>query len=472
MSKSTDVRIVAAELYFLPIPFRIPLKFGREVTTEGTCARVHLTIEDRLGRRCIGWGESPLAVVWGWPSLLTYNERHERMKQLCRDLVQSWPRVLRFGHPIELSYDFQQLEFVGLIKDISENEAEPISHLAALLCLAPFDLALHDAYGQLHQRDIYRCYDAEWMNRDLASYFKDLHEPGVDFQNKYPVDFLASSPLKKLPVWHLVGGLDPLDESEVSGPTPNDRLPVTLLEWIEQDQLDCLKVKLRGNDADWDYQRLLKVGQIAIDHDVHWLSADFNCTVTEPSYVNEILDQLSVEHPQIFARIAYVEQPFPYDLDAFPIDVHSVSSRKPLYLDESAHDWRYVRKGRKLGWSGVALKTCKTQSGALLSLCWAKSHGMPLMVQDLTNPMLAQIPHVRLAAHAETICGVESNGMQFCPAASDCEAKVHPGLYQRRNGVLDLSTLEGAGFGYQLDKIERELPQRDSLTEYQTEKIV
>jgi len=135
-----------------------------------------------------------------------------------------------------------------------------------------------------------------------------------------------------------------------------------------------------------------------------------------------------------------------------------VSQRKPLFLDESAHDWRYVALGRKLGWTGVALKTCKTQTGALLSLCWAKAHGMPLMVQDLTNPMLAQIPHVRLAAHAGTIMGVESNGMQFYPAASIPEESVHPGLYRRRDGKLDLSTLRGPGFGYRVDEIERELP--------------
>ncbi len=61
-------------------------------------------------------------------------------------------------------------------------------------------------------------------------------------------------------------------------------------------------------------------------------------------------------------------------------------------MDESAHDWRFVKMGRELGWTGVALKTCKTQTGAILSLCWAKAHGMTLMVQDLTNPMLAQIP--------------------------------------------------------------------------------
>src|SRR5947209_18041083 len=130
-------------------------------------------------------------------------------------------------------------------------------------------------------------------------------------------------------------------------------------------------------------------------------------------------------------------------------------------MDESAPDWRFVRLGRELGWSGVALKTCKTLTGALLSLCWARSHGMTLMVQDLSNPMLAQVPHVLLAAHAGTIMGVESNGMQFYPAASRPEAAVHPGLYSRRRGMLDLSTIQGPGFGYRVGEIARSLPEPD-----------
>ena len=106
----------------------------------------------------------------------------------------------------------------------------------------------------------------------------------------------------------------------------------------------------------------------------------------------------------------------------------------------------------------MALKTCKTQTGALLSACWAKAHGMTLMVQDLTNPMLAQIPHVMLAAHTGTIMGVECNAMQFYPEASNPEASVHPGLYTRRQGKLDWSSVAGPGFGYRLDEIKRELP--------------
>ena len=74
---------------------------------------------------------------------------------------------------------------------------------------------------------------------------------------------------------------------------------------------------------------------------------------------------------------------------------------------------------------------------------------MQLMVQDLTNPMLATIPHVLLAAHIGTIMGVECNAPQFYPQASLEHEKKHPGLYERRNGIVDLSTLTGNGLSYQ-----------------------
>jgi L-alanine-DL-glutamate epimerase-like enolase superfamily enzyme len=262
-----------------------------------------------------------------------------------------------------------------------------------------------------------------------------------------------------LRAWHLVGGLDLIGSEERTGIEPQDGYPVLLEDWIRQDGLKCLKIKLRGNDETWDYHRLLKVGEVALEHQVEWLSTDFNCTVTHPDYVNRILDRLRDEHPRLYGMILYVEQPFPYELEQNRIDVHSVSARKPLFLDESAHDWKLIRLGRELGWTGVALKTCKTQTGALLSACWAKAHGMTLMVQDLTNPMLAQIPHLLLAANVGTIMGVETNSMQFYPDASKPEAVVHSGLYQRRQGCVDLSTIHGPGFGYRLSEIQRPLPE-------------
>jgi L-alanine-DL-glutamate epimerase-like enolase superfamily enzyme len=374
------------------------------------------------------------------------------MCKFCERLVEELVAFDACGHPMELGHQFQEHRLESLRAELNQGHGEELPHLAALVCHSLFDLAIFDAYGQLHGRPVFETLTSDWLGSDLEHFF---HEP--KFAGKWPAQFLTKR-CDRLPVWHLIGGLDPVEPSELTGSEPQDGYPVLLRDWIRADGLRCLKIKLRGTDAAWDYARLVQIGKLSIEEGVDWLTADFNCTVTDPAYVTDILDRLLVEEPRLYGMLLYIEQPFPYDLEANRIDVRSVSARKPLFLDESAHDWRFVRLGRELGWTGVALKTCKTLTGALLSLCWAKAHGMTLMVQDLTNPMFSQIPHVLLAAHAGTIMGVESNAMQFYPDASLPEARVHPGVFRRRAGVLDLSTLRGAGFGYRVAEIGRELP--------------
>jgi hypothetical protein len=63
------------------------------------------------------------------------------------------------------------------------------------------------------------------------------------------------------------------------------------------------------------------------------LSTDFNCTVTDPAYVTDLLDRLRDEAPRLYGMILYVEQPFPYDLEAHLI---CRASRGPA----SATAWR------------------------------------------------------------------------------------------------------------------------------------
>ncbi len=454
--KPTDVHVTAAEVFFLPVTMRVPLKFGPETVTDTVCLRVRVTVEDRAGNFAQGWGETPLSVSWVWPSSLSVAMRTRRMQDFSSMLADRLVACRLVGHPMEIGHDFIQGSLAATLKEANTQAGgDEMPYLGSLVAFSAFDIAIHDAYGVLHGRDIYTTYNAEFMNRDLSTFITPEYESGHSFKGHYPEDYLVKNAPQQLPVWHLVGGVDALEASDLTGSEPQDAHPILLADWIKRDGLKCLKVKLRGTDAAWDYERMVRVGRIGLADGVRWLSADFNCTVKEPAYVNEIIDKLLRDEPEIYARTLYVEQPFPYDLEAHQIDVRSVSARKPLFLDESAHDWEFVRLGRRLGWSGVALKTCKTQTGALLSLCWAKAHGMPLMVQDLTNPMLAIIPHVRLAAHAGTIQGVECNAMQFYPDASLPEQEVHPGLYQRRNGIIDLSTISGPGFGYRADEAKR-----------------
>lgn len=459
MTKPTDITPESISLYFLPIEARVPLKFGNVVVTHAFCARVQMTVTGKDGKTATGWGETPLSVQWVWPEKLPYEEREQVLLELTKSIATAWNGFRESGHPMEIGHAFIETELSRLWKEANaaRTPETAIPWLAALVCCSAFDLALHDAYGVLLERPTYETYTAEFMNQDLAAYLEPAPESDVSFAGKYPADFLAEQPSRKVFAWHLVGGLDPVSPDELTGNEPDDGYPVLLADWIRRDGLKCLKIKLRGNDADWDYQRLVKIGELAIKEGVLWLTTDFNCTVHNPDYVNEILDRLRDEYPRLYGMLLYVEQPFPYELEENQIDVHSVAARKPLFMDESAHDWHLIKLGRHLGWNGVALKTCKTQTGALLSLCWARAHGMTLMVQDLSNPMLAQIPHVLLAAHAGTIMGVESNGMQFFPEASKPEAVIHPGLYRRQDGQLDLSTLGHTGFGYRADEINRDL---------------
>ena len=457
MSLLSDIRISDFSLEFVPIETRVPLKFGTETLSSVTCSRVRVVVENRKGQKAEGWGETPLSVQWVWPSDISYSERHQALMDFSTLLIRRWRDHDQWGHCMEIGHTLIMEDLPQALEESNQSKrphSEPMPWLAALVCASALDLALHDAFGVVNQVSTYQSYGKEFFSRDLSTFLEPAEGFKISFNDRYPADYLVLKRPNKIPVWHLVGGLDPLDESELTGDEPEDGYPVHLKEWITRDGLDCLKIKLRGNDSEWDYDRLVKIGAIARQYDVSSLTTDFNCTVTDPEYVNEILDRLAKEQPDSHERILYVEQPFPYDLETHRIDVHSVSSRKPLFMDESAHDWQHIRLGRELGWNGVALKTCKTQTGALLSLCWAKAHQMDLMVQDLTNPMLAQIPHVLLGAHAGTIRGVESNGMQFYPDASSAQAKIHPGIYQRREGQLDLSTISGPGFGYRIAEID------------------
>src|SRR5712671_3600190 len=199
MSKPSDIRVVGARLYFLPIKTRVPLKFGPETVTCVTCARACLRVADRQGRIAEGWGETPLSVQWVWASKLPYEPRLETMKRFCTELAKAWAGFDVFGHPIEVGHDFQEQVLPCLWRKLNQvplelptgdagapassgiescpaalprHSGEPMPWLAALVCCSVFDQALHDAFGQIHHRPVYSTYGSEWISRDLAAFLE------------------------------------------------------------------------------------------------------------------------------------------------------------------------------------------------------------------------------------------------------------------------------------------------------------
>ena len=215
---------------------------------------------DERGNEAEGWGETPLSVQWAWPSPLPYQTRHQSMREFCVEVARAWARFPPNGHPIEFGSEFLGASLPKLIHAANTGGPEPIPTLAALVCSSPFDIALHDAFGNLVKRPIYDTYGPEWLRKDLAAFAgTGSRFRGVLFR-KIPIG-LPVAPADP-PTAGLApgGGLDPLDAGELTGTEPEDGHPVLLEDWIRRDGLKCLKVKLRGNNPSWDYQRLVGVG--------------------------------------------------------------------------------------------------------------------------------------------------------------------------------------------------------------------
>lgn len=181
-------RITAVRLYFLPVQTRVPLKFGHETLTSVTCARVCLRVADESGNEAEGWGETPLSVQWVWPSPLPYQQRHETLIRFCHQLAYAWAYLDRSGHPLELGCYFQEdvlaptLAKFNQAHNLSRTEnSAAIPHLAALVCSSPFDIALHDAFGQLVRRPVYETYGPEFLSSDLSSFLEPAPNSRLSF---------------------------------------------------------------------------------------------------------------------------------------------------------------------------------------------------------------------------------------------------------------------------------------------------
>jgi L-alanine-DL-glutamate epimerase-like enolase superfamily enzyme len=458
-----DIRILEIEPSFSDEKAREPLKFGAVVMDVVTLCHVRARVESRRGQVADGWGAIFLSDFWAFP---TPRIEHATKDPAMRRVVEAFCRraadYQTFAHPIDIF-----LELEGELREISAQVSremalpEMMPFLAALVCASPVDAALHDAFGLVNGISSYAGYGPDFVSHDLGAYL------GPDFRGRYLSDFVRPHHAPTVPVFHLVGGLDRLSASEVGPDAPDDGRPNSLDRWIEQDGLFCLKVKLRGTDLAWDLDRLLSVYRIAREVQARqgrdellaaagpYLSADTNEQCESPAYMVELLHRLREASPRAYDALLYVEQPTERDLTAHRFDLRELAALKPVIVDESLTGLEDMSLALELGWSGVALKTCKCHSMALLVAARAEVMGIPYTVQDLTNPGLALLHSVGLAARLHPLMGVEANSRQYYPDTSAPEAEVHPGIVQVRNGVAWTETLQGPGLGYQVEKIRR-----------------
>lgn len=445
----TAIRIEEVEYGYEDYGYRTPIKFGGVAVDRVTLLNVSCTVSTAAGRRARGFGSMPLGNIWSFPSqVLSYDATMAAMKSLAGRIAAITRDCGQTGHPIELAWALEP-QYLQAAAEVSREQflPEPIPPLCTLVTASPFDAALHDAFGKAHGLNCYATYSRDFLPYDLS------HFLGAEFRGEFLDRYLLRDPKPRLPLYHLVGALDPLEDRDVQSPV-GDGLPETLEQWIPYNGLTHLKIKLNGDELMWDVQRVVDVERVTTKaqgecgRNSWWYSLDFNERCRDVEYLLEFLARLRQRAPAAFDRVQYIEQPTARDLKAHRDNtMHEVSKLRPVVIDESLVDLESLQLAREMGYTGAALKACKGQSQSLLMAAAAQKWGMFLCVQDLTCPGASLIHSAGLAAHIPGVAAIEANARQYVPAANAGWAARFPGVFTTTNGALSTDSLTGVGLG-------------------------
>ncbi len=450
MSKPSDVRLTSVRLAKQKFDYRTPIKFGGRVVVDAVVFNVDLTVETRDHRQGSGTGSMPMGNAWGWPSkVLSGEQTLAAMDRFAELLIEEADNYSGMGHPLDITHEITESYPILAARVAEELDlAEPIPILAQLVAASPLEAAIYDAYGRALGTNVYNLLGAEYVNYDLSTYLND------EFQGEFLDQYTSRVPKPRLPLYHLVGALDPLTDKDVSKPV-GDGLPDTLGEWIVYNGLTHLKIKLAGENLPWDVERVIAVDKVAAETQArqgcaHWqYSVDFNERCANVEYVLDFLAQVKQRSSAAWDRIQYIEQPTHRDLRSNPENrMHRAAQIKPVVIDESLVDFESLMLAREQGYSGVALKACKGQTEALLMGAAAQKYKLFLCVQDLTCIGESFLHSASLAARIPTVAAIEGNGRQYCPAGNRGWEDRFPGMFRITDGTVETSLLAGPGMGY------------------------
>src|SRR5689334_11176693 len=450
MSKPTDIRILSVKTETERIGYRAPIKFGGRVVTDAVLANVTIEVETKSGRRGAGFGSMPMGNVWAWPSnTVTPAQSLEAMLEFVKRFENAVGGFADAGHPLDITRALTQ-RHAPIAAAVCQklNSAEPMPKLAELVAASPFEAAIHDAYGKTLGANSYNLLGPEYVHHDLAHYLTP------EFAGEYLDRYTLREPKAKMPLYHLVGALDPLVDSDINQRL-NDGLPEALGEWIVMDGLTHLKIKLNGDDLPWDVERVIGVERVAVEAQASvgrnsWnYSLDFNEKCASVDYLLDFLRQLKERAPAALNRVQYIEQPTHRDLKKHPENkMHKAAAIKPVVIDESLIDLESLQLAREQGYSGVALKACKGHTEALLMGAGARKYCMFLCVQDLSCPGYSFLHSASIAARIPTIAAIEGNSRQYCPAGNRAWGEVYPGMFHITDGTVGTGALTGNGLGF------------------------
>jgi L-alanine-DL-glutamate epimerase-like enolase superfamily enzyme len=445
--KSTDIRIKQIRVEYQDFAYRTPYRFGGRSADAVTLLNVYCTVETVDGHVAEGFGSMPMGNEWSFPSkTLSYDTTLDAMKRLSIRIAKITESYTETGHPIEINFLLEP-EYLRAADELTREMHldQPIPKLCTLVTASAVDAAIHDAFGKVHRLNCYHTYGPEFMTYDLARYL------GPEFKGRFPGQYVLPSPKPWLWCNHSVGAGDPIKSSEIKKRL-NDGLPQSLEEWILADGLTHLKIKLDGNNLEADVSRVIEIDQVATTVKLpegvrNWhYSLDFNEQCPNVEYLLGFIRGINQQAPGCYERITFIEQPTRRDLVATPEQyLFEVSRMKPVVMDESLTGFDALLRGRKIGYTGVALKACKGQSQSMVINAAAQEFKMYLTAQDLTCPGASLIQSAGIASHISQIDILESNSREYVPSGNRAWLQKFPGLFEIRDGKLHTANLTGLG---------------------------
>jgi L-alanine-DL-glutamate epimerase-like enolase superfamily enzyme len=450
-----QLRVTAVELFERPVRLRMPFRFGVVTLTEAPQVFVRARIRLDDGRE--GWGAAAelLAPKWFDKNLALTNEENfdqlRRALRLARDayLGERTSRTA-FGH---FAANYRAV--------LDAGERRGLNALVTSFGPAELDRAVADALCRLLGVSFYDAVRRNLLGIAPAAVAPDLAGFSMD-------GFLASlRPRDAIAARHTVGLVDVIagHPGQV-----NDGLPESLEEVVAAYGHTWFKLKV-GGKIDADIERLKEIAAVLdASGTPYQASLDGNEQYDDLDALLELWRRMEAEPrlARMAASMVFIEQPINRK-HALERDVSSLSTIKPVIVDESDADLAVFPAAKALGYRGVSSKCCKGFYKSLVNAArcasWNTAGGDRYFMtgedlttqaglavqQDLALVSVLGMTHVERNGHHYV------NGMAGLPESEQAAFFLaHPDLYERshgatrlaiRGGQLAIASLACTGFG-------------------------
>ncbi|MFC5586113.1 mandelate racemase [Nitratireductor kimnyeongensis] len=440
---------------------RMPFRFG--VVTMEAAASATLELEVFVnGQPVLGYASDLLAYKW-------FDKRPEKTPaDNVADLLWVIEEALTVASALSEGSVFSLWR--QLDEEVDRRAvAAGFNRLGASFGVSMVERAVIDALGRATGQSFFDMVRNNAFGIEGGAVFPEL-------AGLLPASILSEKPLERIALRHTVGLVDPIEAQDIaSADRLDDGLPETLADYIEQDDLSYLKIKIAGDPAS-DMARLERIASVMERTGRTFaLTLDGNEQYSRLEDFAALMDAIR-RNPALghfYQSILFVEQPLERSVAlSAPLDPHALKTiGKPLLIDEADGWTRAFHEAIALGYHGVSHKNCKGVIRSLLNAMIAAERnrvaGQGTYFQSAED--LTCLPVVSLQADLAVVAAlgithVERNGHHYFRGlehlpASEAEAALaaHPDLYRREGasivtaingGTLDIASLQVPGMGF------------------------